>query len=327
MKISNKMKLQLYRNMWRMRSFEEQARVNFLSGKFQGFLHLGVGEEGCVAGITAALRQDDFISATHRGHGVILLKGADSKKMMAELAGRNTGLCHGFGGSMHMADKGHGIMGSNGILGAPLPIMTGVALANMIQKKDSVAVAYFGDGTSNEGAVHEAMNFASVKKLPVIFTCINNLYGMWTTYKDASANTDIAPRAAGYGMEGIIVNGNNVLEVYEKMYTAVEKARSGRGPTFLELKTYRTYDHSIGLREDFRPEEEKRAWAERCPIKTLKEKLLQDGVDEEILDSIENEAVKEMEDAVEFALASPYPDLNGIGDRVYTNMKVEVREV
>lgn len=325
--ITNEQKLRFYRQMLRLRTFEEISRVNFLNGKFQGFLHLCVGEEASIVGITEALKKEDYICSTHRGHGVILGKGADPKLMMAELAGRATGLSGGYGGSMHMADSEYGILGSNGIVGAGVPIAMGVALAQKITGSKNVSVAYFGDGASNEGGVHEAMNFAAVQKLPVVFACVNNLYGMWTRFSDASAITDIADRAAGYNMPGVIADGNDVIASYEAMCEAVDRARNGGGPTLIEFKTYRWYDHSVGLRDDFRPKEENESWKAKCPIHRFEEVLLNNGFDKVQLEQIQKEVTGEMEQSFEFAMSSPYPEKESIIDRVYTNLKVEVRKV
>jgi TPP-dependent pyruvate/acetoin dehydrogenase alpha subunit len=324
MQISAEQKLKFYRQMCRVREFEDTARKNFFNGNFQGFLHLGIGEEASMAGIVEALNEGDYISSTHRGHGVTLLKGADSKRMMAELAGRETGLSHGRGGSMHMGDVTKGVLGSNGILGASGPIVTGVALAQKLMGKNNVSVCYYGDGTSNEGAIHEAMNFAAVKKLPVIFACINNQYGMWTSVYDASANSNIADRAVAYNMPGIAVDGNNVFEAYETVMKAVNRARAGEGPSLIEFKTYRWYDHSLGIRDDFRPKEEVEEWKAKCPIKRLKNLLIDEGINEAKLDQIEKDAKDEMIEALEYALNSPYPIISEIGRDVYTNMEVEV---
>lgn len=324
MQISTEQKLKFYKQMHRVREFEEVAKKNFFNGNFKGFLHIGVGEEASMTGIVEALNEDDYISSTHRGHGITLLKGSESKKMMAELAGRETGLCHGRGGSMHMGDITKGVLGSNGILGASGPIVTGVALAQKLMGKNSVAVCYYGDGTSNEGAIHESMNFAAVKKLPVIFACINNQYGMWTSLKDACANINIADRAVAYNMPGIVVDGNDVIEAYEAVVKAVNRARAGEGPSLIEFKTYRWYDHSLGIRDDFRPKEEVEEWKAKCPIKRLRNLLIDEGIDEETLDKIKKDVKDEMEAALEYALNSPYPISNEIGRDVYTNMEVEV---
>ncbi len=325
MELSMETKLNMYKQMKRSRTFEEICRKNFFNGKLQGFLHLSVGEEG-VAGIMEHVRKTDYVCTTHRGHGVSLMKGADSKLMFAELAGRSTGLCKGRGGSMHLADIENGLLGSNGILGAGAPIMTGAALACKLEKRDDIAICFFGDGQSNEGGIHEAMNFAAVKKLPLVFVCVNNHYGMWTSIKDSTPVSDISSRAAGYGMPGVVVDGNDVIAVYEAGKAAIDLARSGGGPSLLELKTYRWYDHSLGLRDDFRPKEEVEEWKKKDPIKRLREKLIVEGVEETTLEAIDKEVTDEMEVAFKFAMDSPFPDVSFAYTDVYYNMEVEVEK-
>ncbi|MHC1719266.1 MAG: thiamine pyrophosphate-dependent dehydrogenase E1 component subunit alpha [Clostridiaceae bacterium] len=323
MELTMERKLHMYKQMRRNRTFEEKARKNFYNGKLQGFLHLSIGEEG-VAGVMENLRKTDYVCATHRGHGVELMKGAETKLMFAELAGRATGLCKGRGGSMHMADIENGLLGSNGILGAGAPMMTGAALACKIEKRDDVAVCFFGDGQSDEGGVHEALNMAAALKLPIVFVCTNNLYGMWTSITKSKAISDVSSRAAGYGMPGVVVDGNDVVAVYEVAKAAIDLARKGGGPSFLELKTYRWFDHSVGLKDDFRPKEEVEEWKKKDPIKRHRENLIAEGVEESALEAIDNEAGEEIDAAFEFAMNSPFPDISVAYEDVYTNMEVEV---
>lgn len=321
--------LNLYRQMWRMRQFEEKAALEFKEGKLQGFLHVAVGEEATIAGVLTQARKTDYTTATHRGHGVVLLKGADPKLMYAELGGRFAGLCKGRGGSMHMADLSLGILGTNGILGAGAPIAIGVALGIKYQKRDDVVFCYFGDGQSNEGGIHEAMNMAAVEKLPCIFVCTNNMYGMWTALKDASNVADLASRAASYGMPGVTVDGNDIIAVHEVAAQAIERARRGEGPSLLELKTYRYYPHSVGIPDPWRPEAEIAEWrAKRDPVTRFGNYLSQQqGVSEGELKQIEQEAYDEMINAFNWAMEQPFPDVKEAYQDVYTNLEVEGKAV
>ncbi|NLW78655.1 MAG: thiamine pyrophosphate-dependent dehydrogenase E1 component subunit alpha [Ruminococcaceae bacterium] len=320
--------LDLYRQMWRMRSFEELAATEFKAGKLQGFVHVGVGEEASTVGVICQARLTDYTTATHRGHGVVLLKGAEAKLMYAELGGRATGLCKGRGGSMHMADLEKGILGTNGILGAGAPIAMGVALGIKYKKLDDVVFCYFGDGQSNEGGIHEAMNMAGALKLPIIFVCTNNQYGMWTPLTKASANVDLAKRAEGYGIPGAAVDGNDVLAVWESAGVAIDRARKGEGPSFLELKTYRYYPHSVGLPDPWRPKEEIEEWrTTRDPIDRFGKVLMAQDVKQETLEAIEKETVDEMQEAFNWAMQQPFPDVTQAYQDVYTNLAVEGRTV
>ena len=221
--------LKMYHTMQTIRHFEERLRDLFKEGKVPGFVHVSIGEEASATGVCAALTDQDYITSTHRGHGHLLAKGGKLKPMMAELFGRKTGYCKGKGGSMHIADFSIGILGANGIVGAGLPIATGAGLAAKMKKSGQVAVCFFGDGASNEGTFHESLNIASSWKLPVVYVCENNLYGEFTAGKDVTSVKDIADRARGHDMPGIIINGNDVVEVYETTLQAVERARRGEG--------------------------------------------------------------------------------------------------
>ncbi len=261
----------------------------------------------------AALTDNDYITSTHRGHGHLLAKGGKLKPMMAELFGKKTGYCKGKGGSMHIADFSIGILGANGIVGAGLPIATGAGLAAKMKKTGQVAVCFFGDGASNEGTFHESLNIASAWKLPVIYVCENNLYGEFTAGKDVTSVKDIADRARGHDMPGVIVNGNDVVEVYETTLQAVERARRGEGPTLIECKTYRWEGHVVGeeafLKDrTYRPKDEIEAWKQRCPIAAFERRFTANGMFQQAeLDAVKAEVKREIDEAVAFALESPLP--------------------
>ena len=246
-----------YETMCTIRCFEESVKKDFLNGEIPGFVHLYIGEEAIGTGICGALRDTDFIESTHRGHGHCIAKGADVNKMMAEIFGRKTGLCKGKGGSMHIADFSVGMLGANGVVGGGYNLATGAALASkMILKNDNVSVVFFGDGASNRGTFHEAANVAAAWKLPVIFVNEMNCWASTTPYRTTTAVENISDRAHGYNMPGVIVDGQNVFEVYAAAAEAVERARRGEGPTFIEAKTYRIEGHFVGDPELYRKKEE-----------------------------------------------------------------------
>ena len=248
-----------YETMCTIRCFEESVKKDFLNGEIPGFVHLYIGEEAIGTGICGALRDTDFIESTHRGHGHCIAKGADVNKMMAEIFGRKTGLCKGKGGSMHIADFSVGMLGANGVVGGGYNLATGAALASkMILKNDNVSVVFFGDGASNRGTFHEAANVAAAWKLPVIFVNEMNCWASTTPYRTTTAVENISDRAHGYNMPGVIVDGQNVFEVYAAAAEAVERARRGEGPTFIEAKTYRIEGHFVGDPELYR--KRKRPW-------------------------------------------------------------------
>lgn len=301
---------ELLHTMQTIRRFEERASDDYQSGAIYGVVHCYIGEEAIGVGVCAALRREDQIISNHRGHGHCIAKGADLKLMMAELYGRQTGYCKGKGGSMHIADFSIGMLGANGIVAGGIPIITGAGLAAQLDGKGRVAVSFFGDGASNAGPFHESINIAAQWKLPMLYVCENNLYGANTPAADTVSVGDVAARAAGYGIPGVIVDGNDVLAVFEVAQTAVERARAGDGPTLIECKTYRHRGHTerAGVPER-RPLEEVAAWKKKDPIDRLRNSLHQQNelteadfrkMDEEILQSIE--------DAAAFAEASPFPD-------------------
>jgi len=246
-KISNKILTDLHLRMVRIRRFEEEAGKLMEDGKIPGALHLYVGQEAVASGVMEHLSNQDQITSTHRGHGHLIAKGGEFDRMFAELFGRSTGYCKGKGGSMHISNIALGMLGANGIVGGGPPIAMGAAFSNKFRKTKNVAVAFFGDGASNEGSFHEAANMAALFKLPCVFVCENNGYGEYTSQANHQAIVDVADRAAGYGMPGVVVDGMDVIAVYEAAGAAIKRARSGQGPTLLECKTYRYYDH-VGVR-------------------------------------------------------------------------------
>lgn len=301
--------LSLYRKMTELRQFELKVQELYRGAQIPGFVHLYVGEEAVGAGVCANLRREDLVYSTHRGHGHALAKGVPARDVMAELFGRAAGCSGGRGGSMHLYSGEHGFMGTNGIVGSGLTMAAGAALSAQLSKRGQVAVGFFGDGAVNTGSFHEALNFAVIWKLPVVYVCENNLYATEMAFHRATRNTDVASRAAAYGLPGIVVDGNNVLEVYEVAAEAVARARSGNGPTLMECKTYRVVGHHEGdPGTEYRTKEEVDSWKKQCPIKTLREKALAEGlVEGSELDRIEQETAKWLEDAVEYAKKCPDP--------------------
>jgi len=306
--LTNEQLLDMYREMIKIRTFELKAADEFAAGKMPGFVHLSVGEEAIAVGTVYGLRGDDFISPTHRGHGCAIAKGMSMRGMFAEMMGRKTGVCGGKGCSMHMGDISLGIYEINGILGSSMPIAVGSALAMKKAGTDQVHLSYFGDGQSNLGSIHEAMNFAAFQKLPVLFVCNNNLYGISMRQTDAQAIEDIADRATAYGFPGVVVDGNDVMAVYEVTQEAVERARRGEGPTLIECKTYRWRGHFEGDPTPYRSDEELEEWKKKCPIKRLKEQLISLGVlTEEESEKITQEIQEEVDAAFDQAFEDPMP--------------------
>ncbi|RJR48432.1 MAG: thiamine pyrophosphate-dependent dehydrogenase E1 component subunit alpha [Desulfobacteraceae bacterium] len=319
MHVSRETKIDLYRVMLRIRAFEEQGFDSFRKGLTHGVLHLYVGEEAVAAGAIHDLRKEDYITSTHRGHGHLIAKGADLGRMAAELLGKETGYCRGRGGSMHIADLSLGILGANGIVGAGVPIAVGAALANRYKGLDRVVLCFFGDGTLSTGAFHEALNLASVWKLPVVFVCENNLYGISVSIRKACALDTLAHRSAAYQIPGVCVDGNDVLAVREAANEAVDRARKGEGPTFLECQTYRWYGHFTADDGKYRPDEEVRYWKEeRDPIRNFASHLLETKeITKQELDRIHGEVNQEIERAFRFAQDSPPADVNEMLKGVY----------
>jgi acetoin:2,6-dichlorophenolindophenol oxidoreductase subunit alpha len=299
-----------YRKMLTIRRFEERAAREYAAGAIPGFIHSYIGQEAVAVGVCANLRLDDRIVSNHRGHGHCIAKGADVRRMMAEIHGRKTGYCKGKGGSMHIADFSVGMLGANGIVCAGLPIAVGAALAAQLEAGDRVAVVFFGDGASNEGEFHECLNLASVWKLPILFACENNLYGANTPIGHVLPSPTIAERASVYAIPSRVVDGNDVLAVYEVAQEAVSRARSAGGPSFIEFRTYRWRHHfEGGYFPDLRPQNEVETWKGACPIKRFERKLEEDGIlDRKGREAIDVEVMARIEDAVTFAVESPYPD-------------------
>jgi TPP-dependent pyruvate/acetoin dehydrogenase alpha subunit len=312
-------KIDLYTLMYRIRAFEERGFISFNKGLTHGVLHLYTGEEAIAAGCIYDLRKGDYITSTHRGHGHLIAKGADMGRMFAELLGKETGYCRGRGGSMHITDMTIGILGANGIVGAGVPIAVGAGFGIKYKGLDQVVLCFFGDGTIATGAFHEGINMASVWKLPVVFVCENNLYGISVPIKKACALDTLANRSAGYGIPGVCVDGNDVLAVRKAATEAVDRARRGEGPTFLECQTYRWYGHFTADDGKYRPAEEVRYWKEeRDPIKNLaKEMLNKNEVTQQELERIHDEVNEEIEKAFTFAEQSDPADVENMLRGVY----------
>jgi len=304
--------LDMYRTMQTIRQFESRVKEIFQEGKIPGFVHVSIGEEASATGVAAALTDTDYITSTHRGHGHLIAKGGDVKPMMAELFGKKTGYCKGKGGSMHIANFELGILGANGIVGAGLPIATGAGLAAKVRGSGEVAACFFGDGASNEGTFHESLNIASAWKLPVVYVCENNLYGEFTAGRDVTSVKDIADRARGHDMPGVVVNGNDVVEVYEATREAVDRARKGDGPTLLECKTYRWEGHVVGEeaflgKRSYRPADEIEAWKKRCPLMSFEQRFVPGSFSAAELETVRTEVGRRIDEAVQFAMDSPLP--------------------
>jgi pyruvate dehydrogenase E1 component alpha subunit len=308
----------MYKKMFEIRCFEEKVFELYAQNLVPGTIHLYAGEEAVAVGVCSNLRKDDYITSTHRGHGHCIAKGAELKRIMAEILGKKTGYCKGKGGSMHIADFNVGMLGATAVVGAGLPIAVGAGLSIKLKGTDNVVACFFGDGASNQGTFHEAINMAAVWKLPVIFVCENNVYAMGTRHSTVMLLENIADRAIAYGIPGVAVDGNNVLAVYEGARKAVERARKGEGPTLIECKTYRHKGHSRIDPAKYRPKEEVEEWLRKDPIKRLKERLLQTNVLLEAeIRQIEKGVSAEIEEAVKFALESPHPSPEEALEDVY----------
>ena len=309
---------QILRSMLRIRRFEEQIWEIYTSGLMHGLAHLYIGEEAVAVGVCTALRDDDFITSTHRGHGHCVAKGGKLDEMMAEVMGRVTGICRGKGGTMHIADMSVGILGANGIVGGGFGIATGAALSAKLRKTDQVAVCFFGDGASNQGIFFEVMNHAAIWDLPVIYICENNQYGEYTATDSVTAGDTIANRAKPFGIPSSVIDGNDVEVVYEAAKEAVERARSGGGPSMIECTTYRHLGHHVGDPGDgYRSEEERQEWQDKDPITQYRSILAKAGIDETDLDRIDQEVKDEVADAVESAQGAPWPDVEEADQHVF----------
>jgi len=320
MALSTETLMEHYRRMRRIRVFEEKLAELVNAGRLAGFLHLYAGQEAVAVGVCAHLGDRDHLASTHRGHGHCIAKGVDVRGMMAELFGRASGICKGKGGSMHIADLDKGMLGANGIVGAGVPLAVGAALTARVKKTGGVAVAMFGDGASNQGQFHEALNLAAVWKLPALFVVENNGYGEATPMEFVTAVRDIAVRAASYGMPGVIADGMDFFDVYAKANEAIARARRGDGPTLLECKTYRYFGHYVGDNVKYRTKEETERWRERDPLAAFEKRAVADGVMEPgNLRRIDAEVAAEIEAAVAAAEAAPLPGPDDVLTDVYAN--------
>jgi pyruvate dehydrogenase E1 component alpha subunit len=312
--------LHFYRQMLKIRLFEEEVNQLYLSAKMPGLAHLYIGEEAIAVGVCAALRRDDYITSTHRGHGHCLAKGASVEKMFAELLGKEAGYCRGKGGSMHIADQDTGNLGANAIVGGSAGIATGAALSAKMRGSDQVAVCFFGDGALGQGLLYEAMNMASLWKLPVLYVCENNNYNEYTHYRETTAG-EVAARAHAFGILSENIDGQDVRLVHETVIKAVQRARRGDGPAFLHCNTYRFHGHHVGDidRAYYRSKAEETEWkSDRDPIKLLADWLQRNKLaDAKLLGQVEQEIAGEIKAAVQFALAAPYPDPSQVDHHVY----------
>jgi TPP-dependent pyruvate/acetoin dehydrogenase alpha subunit len=309
MNLSPDQQRDMLRRMLTIRRFEEKASEDYHAGKIHGVVHCYIGEEAVAVGVCAALEADDRIISTHRGHGHCIAKGADLKRMMAELYGRQTGYCKGKGGSMHIADFAIGMLGANGIVGGGISIVTGAGLAAQLAGENRVAVSFFGDGASNAGPFHECLNIAASWKLPILYVCENNLYAAQTSAASTQGLDDVAARAAGYGIPGVIVDGNDIFAVHRAAYHGAQRAREGEGPTLIECKTYRWRPHTERKTQpDPRDKAEIAAWKRRDPIARLVRQLQeQQQLSEADWQGMQAEVEREIAAAVAFADASPFP--------------------
>jgi acetoin:2,6-dichlorophenolindophenol oxidoreductase subunit alpha len=309
---------QAWRVMNMIRAFEEKSVQIYKKGLMGGSLHSSIGQEAVAAGVCMNLNRDDYISITYRGRGQALAKGADPFQLFAEILGKKTGYCKGKGGPMHVASQELGILVANGIVGAGIPIAVGAGLSIKTLKKNQVSVAFFGDGATNQGAFHEALNLAAVLKLPVIFICENNLYSEMTPIKNAVLNEHLAERGLAYRIPSVVVDGNDVRAVYEVTREAVNRARTGEGPTFIEAKTYRLLGHMIGDAETYRTKEEVEEWRKREPITYFRDVCLKQNIlNEKELDEIQQQVMEEIEVAYERAMQSEEPEMEEIFHDVY----------
>lgn len=296
------------------RTFEENAEEMYALGKVHGTMHLSIGQEAIAAGSSPALKKSDYLLNTHRGHGHFLMWGGDLNRMMAEFMGKEAGYCRGRGGSMHIADVESNNLGAQGIVAGNLPISVGVGLSIQMRKTDQVVLTLFGDGAANEGAFHESLNMAAIWDLPVIYLCENNQYAMSMAFERAFRIEQVSERAAAYGMVGLTIDGNDVIAVYKAVTEAAERARKGSGPTLIEAITYRWRGHSKSDRQLYRTREEVKEWMEKDPIQRFAKVL---GVNEAQMKEIQAQAKEDIRKAVEFAEASPEPDVSTILEGIY----------
>ena len=318
MAVAKKELLDMYRIMVRIRRFEERVSQEFAAGNIPGSVHVYIGEEAVATGAIAHLRTDDYIMSTHRGHGHLIAKGGQTNRMMAELFAKKTGYCQGKGGSMHIADLDIGMLGAAGIVGSGIPIATGAGLSARLRGTDQVTICFFGDGASNIGRFHEGINLAAVWKLPVIFICENNLWAVSVPTSTSLAIDDIADRGVGYGIPGVVVDGQDAMAVYDTVGEAVARARKGEGPTLIEAKTYRYRGHFEGDAGTYRPKEEIEKWMARDPVRIFQEQLINTkGLTVKQAEEIDREILAEIDKAVQFAKESPFPEPEEALNNVY----------
>jgi pyruvate dehydrogenase E1 component alpha subunit len=320
--LSATVRQKMLQRMLEIRLAEEQIQELFLQNLIRGTTHLCIGQEACAVGAAWALEKGDTVTCTYRGHGHALALGMPLQSLMAEMMGKVSGACQGKGGSMHMTDASIGLLGANAIVGAQIPIAVGAALTAQVKQQGRVAVTFFGDGTANIGAFHEALNLAAIWKLPVIFICENNLYGEYSAVHKTTPIADIAVRATAYNMPGVIADGQDVETVYAVTKTAVERARQGHGPTLLELKTYRYRGHSRTDTAPYRPAGELEQWLQRDPITLLKTKMIADGqLDETEFAELKEATTQMIQSVIEWAKTEPFPTLESLNQDIYYEAK------
>ena len=321
--LGKKKLLTFYRKMVEIRSFEERIRFLFLEGKMPGTIHQYIGMEACAVGVCSVLEENDVIASTHRPHGHAIARGLSFNELMAELYGKTTGCCKGKGGSMHLGNLEKGMLPAIAIVGGNLPIVVGMALSFKLRKQKRVAVSFFGDGASNEGSFHESLNMAAVYNVPSVFICENNLYGASTNIGKMLKIKNIADRAQSYGIEGMIADGMDVIDVYFNAKKVIDKARKGGGPTLLELKTFRFCGHSRRDPSNYIPKEEKELWAKKDPIGSFKKTLLKENiVDASDFEKIDIQIERKLDEAILFAQESPDPRPEDTFEDLYVSMEV-----
>src|SRR5580700_5294191 len=316
--VDQKLLSNYYRKMLELRLFELKVQELYRNGRLPGFVHLYVGEEAVAVGVCSNLDTQDLVFSTHRGHGHALAKGVPAGVVLAELWGKMTGSSGGRGGSMHMYAPEYGFMGTNGIVGAPIPLATGAALSAKLRKKGQVVVCFFGEGAVNSGSFHEAVNMGAVWNLPVIYVCENNLYATEMAFKRATKNTSVASRAAAYGMLGVEVDGQDVAAVHAAAEAAIRRARADGGPTLIECKTYRYVGHHEGdPGTDYRTRDEVQEWKQRDAVKLARKRLLDMGMNEKDIQAADQEVERLIDEAVEFAEKSPEPSADTVNEHVF----------
>ena len=316
--LNNDLKIEMLRKMYEIRHFENEAEQFIIRGMIHGTCHLYIGEEATAVGAVYAIGGDDYITSTHRGHGHCIAKGADLNIMMAELLGKKTGYSKGKGGSMHIADVKSGNLGANGVVGGSIGIATGAALTCKMKKNGKIVVCFFGDGAANQGIFHSSLNMASIWDLPVIYLCENNVYGMSTSIKEAFNLEKISDRKSAYGIEGLTIDGNDLVQVFNTVSYFAGKCRAGKGPVLIESLTYRWSGHSKSDAQVYRTREEIKEWVEKDPIKRYRDILIDGKILTEKDDrDLEKEVIKKLQEASEFAKDSPFPDPSEVEDDVY----------